>query len=197
MANFIKSADIKVFPAGFRKDALDTSKLTTEENLTGLTILSSDKSIGNRWITNPLNDKEDVIYIRGYKFVFPKKDIPENCTWAAIQLRELGVGNNNNKTNVLKPVDAVGPNASVLDDNDGNFLGLGFYEEGDTALASITADCKVKKDSSLVLNSSEIKNGASDTNIAEQFNTKKITVGSIIINEDNSANISGVILLMA
>ena len=187
MANFIKSANIKAFPAGFRKDALDTSKLTTEENLTSLTILSSDKTIGNRWITNPLNDKEDVIYIRGYKFVFPKKDIPENCTWVAIQLRELGVGNNN-KTNVLKPVDAVGPNASVLDDEGGNFLGLGFYENepsGDDIY-------KVKKDSSLVLNSSEIKNGTSDTNIAEQFNTKKITVGSIIINENNSANISGV-----
>ena len=48
MANFIKSTKIKVFPAGFRKDALDTSKLTTEENLTSLTILSSDKGIGNR-----------------------------------------------------------------------------------------------------------------------------------------------------
>ena len=48
MANFIESSKIKVFPAGFRKDALDTSKLTTEENLTGLTILSSDKSIGDR-----------------------------------------------------------------------------------------------------------------------------------------------------
>lgn len=190
MAKFIESANIKVFPAGFRKDALDTSKLTTEENLTGLTILSSDNTIGNRWITNPLNDKEDVIYIRGYKFVFPKKDIPENCTWAAIQLRELGVGNN--KTNVLKPVESTDAKATNLDDNDGNFLGLGFYEEGDTALASITADCKVKKDSSLVLNSSEIKNGTSDTNIAEQFNTKKITVGNIIINEGNSANISGV-----
>ena len=189
MANFIKSANIKAFPAGFRKDALDTSKLTTEENLTSLTILSSDKTIGNRWITNPLNDKEDVIYIRGYKFVFPKKDIPENCNWAAIQLRELGVGNNN-KTNVLKPVDAVGPNASVLDDEGGNFLGLGFYEEGDDALASITADCKVKKDSSLVLNSSEIKNGASDTNIAEQFNTKKITVSGIVSGNSYNININ-------
>ena len=48
MANFIESANIKAFPAGFRKDALDTSKLTTEENLTSLTILSSDKTIGNR-----------------------------------------------------------------------------------------------------------------------------------------------------
>ena len=51
MAKFIESANIKVFPAGFRKDALDTSKLTTEENLTSLTILSSDNTIGNRWIT--------------------------------------------------------------------------------------------------------------------------------------------------
>lgn len=189
MAKFIESANIKVFPAGFRKDALDTSKLTTEENLTSLTILSSDNTIGNRWITNPLNNKE-TIYIKGYRFVFATADIPENCTWAAIQLRELGVGNN--KTNVLKPVDAVDPNASVLDDEGGNFLGLGFYEEGDAALASITADCKVKKDSSLVLNSSEIKNGTSDTNIAEQFNTKKIIVGNIIINEGNSADIKGV-----
>ena len=178
MANFIKSANIKAFPAGFRKDALDTSKLTTEENLTSLTILSSDKTIGNRWITNPLNDKEDVIYIRGYKFVFPKKDIPENCTWAAIQLRELGVGNNN-KTNVLKPVDAVGPNASVLDDEGGNFLGLGFYENEPSG----NDIYKVKKDSSLVLNSSEIKNGTSDTNIAEQFNTKKI-----IVNDGTSSS---------
>ena len=48
MAQFIESSKIKVFPAGFRKDALDTSKLTTEENLTSLTILSSDKTIGNR-----------------------------------------------------------------------------------------------------------------------------------------------------
>ena len=185
MANFIKSANIKAFPAGFRKDALDTSKLTTEENLTSLTILSSDKTIGNRWITNPLNDKEDVIYIRGYKFVFPKKDIPENCTWAAIQLRELGVGNNNNKTNVLKPVDAVGPNASVLDDEGGNFLGLGFYENepsGDDIY-------KVKKDSSLVLKSSEIKNGASDTNIAEQFNTKKIVVNNGTSSSSYNINI--------
>lgn len=186
MAKFIESANIKVFPAGFRKDALDTSKLTTEENLTSLTILSSDNTIGNRWITNPLNNKETIIYIKGYKFVLATANIPENCTWAAIQLRELGVGNN--KTNVLKPVDAVDPNASVLDDESGNFLGLGFYESepsGDDIY-------KVKKDSSLVLNSSEIKNGTLDTNIAEQFNTKKITVGSIIINEDNSANISGV-----
>lgn len=186
MAKFIESANIKVFPAGFRKDALDTSKLTTEENLTGLTILSSDKNIGNRWITNPLNDKETIIYIKGYKFVLATEKIPENCNWAAIQLRELGVGNN--KTNVLKPVDTVDPSASVLDDEGGNFLGLGFYENepsGDDIY-------KVQKDSSLVLNSSEIKDGTSDTNIAKQFNTKKITVGSIIINEDNSNNISGV-----
>lgn len=186
MAKFIKSESIKVFPAGFRKDALDTSKLTTEENLTSLTILSSDKNIGNRWIIDPLNDAKTIIYIKGYRFVFATVDIPENCTWAAIQLRELGVGNN--KTNVLKPVDAVDPNASVLDDEGGNFLGLGFYESE----PEVASDYKVQKDSSLVLNSSEIKNGASDTNIAEQFNTKKITVGSIIINEDNSADISGV-----
>ena len=185
MANFIKSAKIKVFPAGFRKDALDTSKLTTEENLTGLTILSSDNAIGNRWITNPLNNKETIIYIKGYKFVFTTADIPENYTWAAIQLRELGINNANTK--VLKPI-GVAAGTIVLDegteDNE-DFLGLGFYEEGDTALASITADCKVKKDSSLVLNSSEIKNGTLDTNIAEQFNTKKITVGSTTINENN------------
>ena len=48
MAKFIESKDIRVFPAGFRKGALDTSKLTTEENLTSLTILSSDNTIGNR-----------------------------------------------------------------------------------------------------------------------------------------------------
>lgn len=186
MANFIKSADIKVFPAGFRKDALDTSKLTTEENLTGLTILSSDKDIGNRWITNPLNDKETIIYIKGYKFVLATEKIPETCNWAAIKLRELRI--NNVDTKVLKPVESTDAKATNLDDNGGNFLGLGFYENepsGDDIY-------KVKKDSSLVLNSSEIKNGASDTNIAEQFNTKKITVGSIIINENNSANISGV-----
>lgn len=181
MAKFIESSKIKVFPAGFRKGALDTSKLTTEENLTSLTILSSDNTIGNRWITNPLNNKETIIYIKGYRFVFATADIPEKYTWAAIQLRELGVGNN--KTNVLKPVESTDAKATNLDDNDGNFLGLGFYEEGDTALASITADCKVKKDSSLVLNSSEIKNGTSDTNIAEQFNTKKI-----IVNDGTSSS---------
>lgn len=198
MANFIKSADIKVFPAGFRKDALDTSKLTTEENLTGLTILSSDKSIGDRWITNPLNDKETIIYIKGYKFVLATEKIPETCNWAAIKLRDISIIANNAtdngntvqvkvNTKVLKPVESTDAKATDLDEN-GNFLGLGFYENepsGDDIY-------KVKKDSSLVLNSSEIKNGASDTNIAEQFNTKKITVGSIIINEDNSANISGV-----
>lgn len=202
MANFVKSDEIKVFPAGFRKDALDTSKLTTEENLTGLTILSSDKSIGDRWITNPLNDKETIIYIKGYKFVLATEKIPEKCNWAAIKLRDISITANNAtdnggtvqvkvNTKVLKPVESTDAKATDLDEN-GNFLGLGFYEEGDTALASIMADCKVKKDSSLVLNSSEIKNGTSDTNIAEQFNTKKITVGSIIINENNSANISGV-----
>lgn len=177
MAKFIESANIKVFPAGFRKDALDTSKLTTEENLTSLTILSSDNTIGNRWITNPLNNKETIIYIKGYRFVFATAAIPENCTWAAIQLRELGVGNN--KTNVLKPVDAVDPNASVLDDESGNFLGLGFYENEPSG----NDIYKVKKDSSLVLNSSEIKNGALDTNIAEQFNTKKI-----IVNDGTSSS---------
>ena len=185
MAKFIESKDIRVFPAGFRKGALDTSKLTTEENLTSLTILSSDNTIGNRWITNPLNDKETIIYIKGYRFVFATAAIPENCTWAAIQLRELGVGNN--KTNVLKPVESKDAKATNLDEK-GNFLGLGFYTEEPSG----NDIYKVKKDSSLVLNSSEIKNGTSDTNIAEQFNTKKITVGSIIINENNSANISGV-----
>lgn len=187
MAKFIESSKIKVFPAGFRKGALDTSKLTTEENLTSLTILSSDNTIGNRWITNPLNNKETIIYIKGYRFVFATADIPEKYTWAAIQLRELGVGNNN-KTNVLKPVESTDAKATNLDDNGGNFIGLGFYENepsGDDIY-------KVKKDSSLVLNSSEIKDGASNANIAEQFTTKKITVGSIIINENNSANISGV-----
>ena len=198
MANFIESANIKVFPAGFRKDALDTSKLTTEENLTGLTILSSDKSIGDRWITNPLNDKETIIYIKGYKFVLATEKIPKNCNWAAIKLRDISITANNAtdngntvqvkvNTKVLKPVESTDAEATNLDEN-GNFLGLGFYENepsGDDIY-------KVKKDSSLVLNSSEIKNGTSDTNIAEQFNTKKITVGSIIINEDNSANISGV-----
>lgn len=183
MAKFIESANIKVFPAGFRKDALDTSKLTTEENLTSLTILSSDNTIGNRWITNPLNNKETIIYIKGYKFVLATANIPENCTWAAIQLRELGVGNN--KTNVLKPVDAVDPNASVLDDESGNFLGLGFYENepsGDDIY-------KVKKDSSLVLNSSEIKNNTLDTNIAEQFNTKKIIVSDGTSSSSYNINI--------
>lgn len=183
MAKFIESANIKVFPAGFRKDALDTSKLTTEENLTSLTILSSDNAIGNRWITNPLNNKETIIYIKGYKFVFATANIPENCTWAAIQLRELGVGNN--KTNVLKPVDAVDPNASVLDDESGNFLGLGFYESEPSG----NDIYKVKKDSSLVLNSSEIKNGTSDTNIAEQFNTKKIVVNDGTSSSSYNINI--------
>lgn len=181
MANFIKSANIKVFPAGFRKDALDTSKLTTEENLTGLTILSSDKSIGDRWITNPLNDKETIIYIRGYKFVLATEKIPENCNWAAIQLRELSIGNN--KTNVLKPIGAT-EGTIVLDEgteNNEDFLGLGFYTEEPSG----NNIYRVKKDSSLVLNSSEIKNGASNKNIAEQFNTKKITVGSVIINEND------------
>ncbi len=189
MAKFIESANIKVFPAGFRKGALDTSKLTTEENLTSLTILSSDNTIGNRWITNPLNNEETIIYIKGYRFVFATANIPKNCTWAAIQLRELGVGNN--KTNVLKPVESADAKATNLDDNGGNFLGLGFYEEGDTALASITADCKVKKDSSLVLNSSEIKNNTLDTNIAEQFNTKKIIVSGSSYNiniDENGVN---------
>ena len=181
MANFIKSANIKVFPAGFRKDALDTSKLTTEENLTGLTILSSDKSIGDRWITNPFNDKETIIYIRGYKFVLATEKIPENCNWAAIQLRELSIGNN--KTNVLKPIGAT-EGTIVLDEgteNNEDFLGLGFYTEEPSG----NNIYKVKKDSSLVLNSSEIKDGASNKNIAEQFNTKKITVGSVIINEND------------
>lgn len=198
MANFIESANIKVFPAGFRKDALDTSKLTTEENLTGLTILSSDKSIGDRWITNPLNDKETIIYIKGYKFVLATEKIPKDCNWAAIKLRDISITANNAtdnggtvqvkvNTKVLKPVESTDAKATDLDEN-GNFLGLGFYENEPSG----NDIYKVKKDSSLVLNSSEIKNGTSDTNIAEQFNTKKITVGSIIINENNSANISGV-----
>lgn len=189
MANFIESSKIKVFPAGFRKDALDTSKLTTEENLTGLTILSSDKDIGNRWITNPLNDKETIIYIKGYKFVLATADIPANCTWAAIKLRDISIIANNAtdngntvqvkvNTKVLKPVESTDTKAANLDEN-GNFLGLGFYENepsGDDIY-------KVKKDSSLVLNSSEIKNNTLDTNIAEQFNTKKI-----IVNDGTSSS---------
>lgn len=189
MANFVKSDEIKVFPAGFRKDALDTSKLTTEENLTGLTILSSDKSIGDRWITNPLNDKETIIYIKGYKFVLATEKIPKNCNWAAIKLRDISITANNAtdngntvqvkvNTKVLKPVESMDTKATNLDEN-GNFLGLGFYENepsGDDIY-------KVKKDSSLVLNSSEIKNGTSDTNIAEQFNTKKI-----IVNDGTSSS---------
>lgn len=194
MANFIESASIKVFPAGFRKDALDTSKLTTEENLTSLTILSSDKDIGNRWITNPLNDKETIIYIKGYKFVLATEKIPETCNWAAIKLRDISISANNAtddgntvqvkvNTKVLKPVESTDAEATNLDEG-GNFLGLGFYENepsGDDIY-------KVQKDSSLVLNSSEIKNGTSDTNIAEQFNTKKIIVSgdsyNININEN-------------
>lgn len=189
MANFVKSDEIKVFPAGFRKDALDTSKLTTEENLTGLTILSSDKSIGDRWITNPLNDKETIIYIKGYKFVLATEKIPEKCNWAAIKLRDISITANDAtdnggtvqvkvNTKVLKPVESTDAKATDLDEN-GNFLGLGFYENepsGDDIY-------KVKKDSSLVLNSSEIKNGTSDTNIAEQFNTKKI-----IVNDGTSSS---------
>lgn len=189
MANFVKSDEIKVFPAGFRKDALDTSKLTTEENLTGLTILSSDKDIGNRWITNPLNDKETIIYIKGYKFVLATEKIPGNCNWAAIKLRDMSIIANNAtddgntvqvkvNTKVLKPVESTDTKATNLDEG-GNFLGLGFYENepsGDDIY-------KVKKDSSLVLNSSEIKNGTSDTNIAEQFNTKKI-----IVNDGTSSS---------
>lgn len=189
MANFVKSDEIKVFPAGFRKDALDTSKLTTEENLTGLTILSSDKDIGNRWITNPLNDKETIIYIKGYKFVLATEKIPGNCNWAAIKLRDISITANNAtdngntvqvkvNTKVLKPVESKDAKATDLDEN-GNFLGLGFYENepsGDDIY-------KVQKNSSLVLNSSEIKNGTLDTNIAEQFNTKKI-----IVNDGTSSS---------
>ena len=181
MAKFIESANIKVFPAGFRKDASDTSKLTTEENLTSLTILSSDNTIGNRWITNPLNNKETIIYIKGYKFVLATEKIPKDCNWAAIKLRELRI--NNVDTKVLKPIESTDAKATNLDEN-GNFLGLGFYENepsGDDIY-------KVQKDSSLVLNSSEIKNSTSDTNIAEQFNTKKIIVSgdsyNININEN-------------
>lgn len=194
MANFVKSDEIKVFPAGFRKDALDTSKLTTEENLTGLTILSSDKDIGNRWITNPLNDKETIIYIKGYKFVLATEKIPKNCNWAAIKLRDISITANNAtdngntvqvkvNTKVLKPVESTDAEATNLDEK-GNFLGLGFYENEPSG----NDIYKVKKDSSLVLNSSEIKDGASNANITEQFTTKKIIVSgdsyNININEN-------------
>ena len=177
MANFIKSKDIKVFPAGFRNDALDTSKLTTEENLTGLTILSSDKTIGNRWITNPLNENEYIIYIDGYKFVFSKDVVPEGSTWAAIKLRKISVGNNT--TNVLKPIESTDATATALDENveDGNFLGLGFYTEepsGDDVY-------KVKNYSTLVLNSSEIKNGKTNVSIDKSFNTEEATVTNATI----------------
>ena len=87
-------------------------------------------------------------------------------------------------TKVLKPVESTDAKATDLDEK-GNFLGLGFYENepsGDDIY-------KVKKDSSLVLNSSEIKNGASDTNIAEQFNTKKIVVNNGTSSSSYNINI--------
>ena len=172
---FLSTSNVKAFPAGFRKNAVDNSKTTTEENLTGLAVLSSDNSIRNRWIENPENENEYLIYIKGYKFIVTKTNVPSGYDYAGICLRTLANG-----LKVLGNLnDATETDLDVSD----KFQGLAFYNEQPSEAGVYW----VKKDDKLVITAAEIKavaavsTEATTKGINETFNTTtaNITTGNI------------------
>lgn len=189
---FLTSDKIKVFPAGFRKNVTDNSKTTTEENLTGLTLLSADNSIRNRWIENPENSDEYLICIKGYKFIIAKSDIPSGCEYASIKLRTIDnlkvLGNYNDLGN---------PSLDVMvrvENNDiSQFQGLEFsITQPEPAVDKYW----VQKNTNLIITSKEIKNvgSAKVKSISQEFNTETLnvtTMNATAVDVTNDAYIGG------
>lgn len=182
---FLTSDKIKVFPAGFRKNVTDNSKTTTEENLTGLTLLSADNSIRNRWIENPENSDEYLIYIKGYKFIIAKSDIPSDCEYASIKLRTIDnlkvLGNYNDLNNPSLDV-----TVRVEDKDISQFQGLEFS----TTPPSTGDNYWVQKNTNLIITSKEIKNvgSAKVKSISQEFNTETLNVTTMNATDIDVAN---------
>lgn len=189
---FLTSDKIKVFPAGFRKNVTDNSKTTTEENLTGLTLLSADNSIRNRWIENPENSDEYLICIKGYKFIIAKSDIPSDCEYASIKLRTIDnlkvLGNYNDLNNPSLDV-----TVRVEDNDISQFQGLEFsITQPEPAVDKYW----VQKNTNLIITSKEIKNvgSAKVKSISQEFNTETLnvtTMNAADIDVANNAYIGG------
>lgn len=75
--NKLSSDEVTVFPAGFRGQSYIKSKLTTEDNLTTFAKISSNRLNNNQVFSDPDNQDNLIIYIRGYYFNVPKTSIPE------------------------------------------------------------------------------------------------------------------------
>lgn len=164
MSNYINSNNIEVFPSGFRTSD-SNSKLTTEKNLTELRLLSQNAANRDRWIEDPEDANYYIVFIKGYKFRFLKSDVPQGCTYASIRLREVG------ETLVLDNYTREGNSPDYNLDGTNGFTGLYFSEEAPSNLTNNVYS--VKKDSNLVLDSSEIRNTTNHP-ITTQFNTEKI-----------------------
>ena len=188
---FLTSDKIKVFPAGFREGATDNSKTTTEENLTGLTLLSADNDIRNRWIENPENSDEYLICIKGYKFIIAKLDIPEGCEYASIKLRTIDklkvLGNYSNLKNPSLDV-----KIKVEDKDVSYFQGLEFS----TTPPSDSDIYWVQKNTKLIITSDEVKNAGSAEvkSISQEFNTETLnatTMNATSIDVADNAYVGG------
>lgn len=128
----IASDKIDVFPSGFRAQKFVKSKLTTEENLTQLALLSSNKLNNNQIFENPYDNNKLIIYIKGYYFNIDKNAFPDagelSNAYAFIRVAEKD--DNSNIGPVLINAFTDGDEKLVLDRNAGDskyeFLGLGF-----------------------------------------------------------------------
>lgn len=200
MANYVKSDLIEVFPAGFRDNANAKSKLTTEENLTGLNLLSSDSNIRNRWFKiGEGENAHTIILIEGYKFVIKTENIPNDANYACIKLGELGGSDNTAKTKVLVP---WGGSAGEILDSTEEFKGLYFTNEEPTAADNVFY---VQKDKNFAVTSSEVINYKeeiinsnkilTEQPINDYFHTKNLnvsTAANILNAKIETANIDNI-----
>lgn len=191
--NYLQSSAIDVFPAGFRGTGYANSKLTTEQNLTQMQLLSSE-SKNNNFIfkrSDSSNNSNVIIGIQGYIFSISENilgsliSITPNPVYAHIKLRELENSNaSNNYGNVLCPIGEDYSSVTCLDtseDINSNFIGLGFdnVSSDDIYSIQITDISGNILESNFRLASNEIRDTVSEKSIYEDFNTKKVTAENI------------------
>lgn len=191
--NYLQSSAIDVFPAGFRGTGYANSKLTTEQNLTQMQLLSSE-SKNNNFIfkrSDSSNNSNVIIGIQGYIFLISENilgsliSIMPNPVYAHIKLRELENSNaSTNYGNVLCPIGEDYSSVTCLDtseDINSNFIGLGFdnVSSDDIYSIQITDISGNILESNFRLSSNEIRDAVSEKSIYEDFNTKKVTAENI------------------
>lgn len=196
---FLASANIDVFPSGFRGESYGISKLTTEQNLTQTRLFSAYAKNNNFIIKHPNDTNKLILGIYGYIFILDINvlesliySIPENGRsnlYACINLRQL----DSNYGNVLG---VLGSSSDSILDVDDVFKGLGFANsdiEGisDSLKIKITDDSGVITYSNLKLSSDEIRDYASDKPISDTFTTKDFISDTVKCDNINNVKIDG------